>query len=120
MGRRRYGSGGIRQQPDGRWEGSLRLADGSRRSLYGRNRDQLVARLQEERWRIASGIPRKANCLTLAEHLSEWLELCRGRLRPKTFDSHALSVRRVQPQLGRVPLVRLKWTATCGWAGGRP
>ena len=107
MGRRRYGSGGIRQRADGRWEAALRLADGSRRSLYGRNRDQLVAQLQEERWRLANGIPRKASSLTLGQYLPEWLEVCRGRLRPKTFDAYALCAHRVDLQLGRVPLVRL-------------
>jgi integrase len=107
MGRRRHGSGGIRQRADGRWEAALRLADGSRRSLYGRNRDQLVAQLQEERWRIANGIPRKANGLALGEYLTEWLEVCRGRLRPKTFDAYALCAHRVDLQLGHVPLVRL-------------
>ncbi|MEP7104972.1 MAG: hypothetical protein ABI838_03895, partial [Chloroflexota bacterium] len=66
-----------------------------------------MTRLQEERWRIASGIPRRASGLTLGEYLPEWLEVCRGRLRPKTFDSYALCVRRLELQLGRVPLVRL-------------
>jgi integrase len=43
----------------------------------------------------------------LEEYLPAWLEVCRGRLRPKTFDSYALCVHRVELQLGRVPLVRL-------------
>jgi hypothetical protein len=107
MGRRRYGSGGIRQRAEGRWEGALWLADGSRRSICGRNRDQLVAQLQEERWRIANGIATKATGLTLGQYLPERLEACRGRLRPKTFDSDALCAHRVELELGRVPLVRL-------------
>jgi site-specific recombinase XerD len=37
----------------------------------------------------------------------KWLEVCRGRLRPKTFDSYVLCAHRVELQLGRVPLSRL-------------
>jgi len=107
MGRRRYGLGAVRRRSDGRWEGQLRLADGARRYVYARNRDELITQLQEERWRIANGIPRKASSLTLGQYLPEWLEVCRGRLRPKTFDAYALCAHRVDLQLGRVPLVRL-------------
>jgi integrase len=107
MGRRRYGLGAVRRRSDGRWEGQLRLADGARRYVYARNRDELITQLQEERWRIANGIPRRASSLTLGQYLPEWLEVCRGRLRPKTFDAYALCAHRVDLQLGRVPLVRL-------------
>jgi hypothetical protein len=48
--------------------------------------------------RIAIGIPRSANGLTLGEYLSEWLEVCRRRLRPKTFESYALCVQRIEVQ----------------------
>jgi hypothetical protein len=69
MARRRYGSGGVKQRADGRWEGRLCLADGTRRSIYARSREHLVARLQEERWRLAWGIPVRAKGLLLSEHL---------------------------------------------------
>jgi integrase len=81
MPRWRYGSGTVTLRSDGRWEGQLRLPDGSRRFVYPRDRRELIARLREARWRIASGIPRKATGLTLGEYLPEWLEVCRGRLR---------------------------------------
>jgi integrase len=107
MARRRYGSGSVTLRSDGRWEGQLRLPNGSRRFVYGRDRRQVVARLQEERWRIAAGIPRRVSGLTLGEYLPEWLEVCRKRLRPKTFESYALCVHRIEMRLGRVALVRL-------------
>jgi hypothetical protein len=107
MARRRYGAGAVKRRLDGRWEGQLRLPDGRRQYVYAADQRQMVSRLQEERWRIAAGIPRKATGLTLGEYLPEWLEVCRGRLRPKTFDSYALCAHRVDLQLGRVPLVRL-------------
>ena len=107
MARRGHGAGTVKRRADGRWEGQLRLADGTRRYVYAADQRQLVSKLQEKRWRIASGIPRRATGLNLGTYLPEWLEVCRGRLRPKTFDSYALCVARLQPQLGRVPLVRL-------------
>ena len=67
MARRRYGSGAAKQRSDGRWEGRIRLSDGSRRYVYARSRDQLAARLQEERWRLACGIPVRARGLSLAD-----------------------------------------------------
>ena len=48
---RRHGSGAVKRRSDGRWEGQLRLADGSRKYIYARNRRELITRLQEERWR---------------------------------------------------------------------
>jgi integrase len=107
MARRRYGSGSVTLRSDGRWEGQLRLPNGSRRFVYGRDRRQVVGRLQEERWRIAAGIPRRANGLTLGEYLPEWLEICHKRLRPKTFESYVLCANRIEMQLGRVALGRL-------------
>ncbi len=46
---RRHGSGAVKRRSDGRWEGQLRLADGSRKYVYVRNRRELITRLQEER-----------------------------------------------------------------------
>ena len=107
MARRRYGSGAVKQRSDGRWEGQLRLSDGSRKYVYAHSRDQLVARLQEERWRLAYGIPVRARGLSLTDYLQQWLDVARTRLRPKTFDSYELCVRRIEPSLGRVPVAKL-------------
>ena len=64
---RRHGSGAVKRRSDGRWEGQLRLADGTRKYVYARNRRELITRLQEERWRLASGMPVRARGLTLAD-----------------------------------------------------
>jgi integrase len=107
MARRRYGSGGVKQRADGRWEGRLWLADGTRRSIYARSREHLVVRLQEERWRLAWGIPVKAKGLLLSDYLRQWLEVARARLRPRTFDAYEICLRRVERPLGRVPVANL-------------
>jgi integrase len=82
---RHRGSGAVKQRSDGRWEGQLRLADGSRRYIYARNRRELIARLQEERWRLACGMPLRARGLSLADYAKQWLEVMRCRLRPTTY-----------------------------------
>ena len=74
MARRQYGSGSVTLRSDGRWEGRIRLPDGSRQFLYGRDRRQLVTRLQEERWRIAAGIQRVAGELVFPNLLGNPLE----------------------------------------------
>ncbi len=38
---RRHGSGAVKRRSDGRWEGQLRLADGSRKYVYARSRREL-------------------------------------------------------------------------------
>lgn len=42
---------------------------------------QLVRQPQEERWRLASGIPVRAKGLSLSDYSQEWLEVMRCRLR---------------------------------------
>jgi hypothetical protein len=67
----------------------------------------LVARLQEERWRLAWGIPVRARGLLLGEYLEQWLEVARTRLRPRTFDAYEVCLRRVERPLGRAPLAKV-------------
>jgi len=104
---RRHGSGGVRRRSDGRWEGQLRLADGSRKFIYARNRRELITRLQEERWRLASGMPVRARRLTLADYPTQWLEVMRSRLRATTFAGYELCLGRAVRRLGSVPIARL-------------
>jgi integrase len=107
MGKRRYGSGAVKLRSDGRWEGQLRLADGNRCSVYAHSREQIIARLQEERWRLTWGIPVRARGLLLGEYLQQWLDVARTRLRPRTLDAYELCTRRVDGELGQVPLAKL-------------
>lgn len=104
---RRHASGAVKQRADGRWEGQLRLADGTRKYVYARNRRELITRLQEERWRLACGMPLRARGLSLADYSRQWLEVMRSRLRPTTYDGYELCLHRVVRRLGSVPIARL-------------
>jgi hypothetical protein len=46
-GRRGNGEGTIRQRADGRWEGRIRMKDGSRKSYYGASRAEVWAKMVE-------------------------------------------------------------------------
>ena len=101
MARRRYGSGGVKQRADGRWEGRLWLADGTRRSIYARSRERLVSRLQEERWRLAWGIPVRARGLLLGDYLRQWIVGQQAHLRPSTHRSYKMNIEaHVLPRIG--------------------
>jgi integrase len=82
----------------GRWFAQIRLP---------RNRRELITRLQEERWRLACGIPVRARGLSLADYAKQWLEVMRCRLRPTTFAGYELCLGRAVRMLGAVPVVRL-------------
>lgn len=104
---RRHGSGSVKHRGDGRWEGQLRLADASRKYVYARNRRELITRLQEERWRLACGLPVRARGLSLADYAEQWLEVMPCRLRPTTFAGYELCLGRAVRRIGSVPIARL-------------
>lgn len=107
MTKRGNGQGAVYLRGDGRWEAQIRLAGGRRKSLYGPTRREVVRRLRETRWLLAQGLPVSARKMTVGLLLVSWLELTRERIRPSTYESYELNVRRLSDQLGEVPLARL-------------
>jgi integrase len=107
MGKRANGQGAVYLRGDGRWEGQLRLPAGGRKSVYARTRRDLLRKLREANWMLAQGLPVSSRNQTLSTFLASWLEVARHRIRPSTYDSYELNIRRISAQLGAVPLVRL-------------
>ena len=107
MAKRASGQGAVYLRADGRWEGQIRLAGGHRKSVYGRTRREVMRRLRETRWLLAQGLPVSSRKLTVAVLLRSWLELTRQRIRPSTYESYELNVRRLEAVLGEVPLSNL-------------
>ncbi len=56
---------------------------------------------------LAQGLPVSSRNQTLRTFLTSWLEVIRHRIRPSTYDTYELNIRRISAQLGAVPLVRL-------------
>jgi integrase len=105
MRRRGNGEGTLYRRSDGRWGATITLEDGGRKTLYGRNRREVqdllkeVLRKREDGFLVAS-----AEQLT-GDYLARWLEdTVRNSVRPKTFESYELNVRRLQPLIGSVKL----------------
>jgi hypothetical protein len=57
MNRRGHGEGTIYQRKDGRYEASLRLGEGKRRSFYGKTRKEVRDKLNEALRAHESGRP---------------------------------------------------------------
>lgn len=112
MGRDRPSAGSIRLRRDGRWEARVTLTDPdgrrTRRSLLARSRLEVEAKLRAALDAEARGLPATDARLRLAEHLTDWLENVRPRVRPRTYQSYESVVRvHLIPALGHVPLIRL-------------
>ena len=107
MAKRGNGQGAVYLRGDGRWEAQIRLAGGRRKSVYGPTRREVVRRLRETRWLLAQGVPVSARKMSVGLLLASWLELTRERIRPSTYESYDLNVRRITEWLGDLPLVQL-------------
>ena len=105
MRRRGNGEGTLYRRSDGRWGATVTLDDGGRKTFYGRSRRQVQDRLKElERQREQGLLIASADQLT-GDFLARWLEdSVRNSVRPKTYDSYELNVRRLQPLIGSVRL----------------
>jgi integrase len=116
MARRGNNEGTIVQRKDGRWEGKcyVLLPNGRRvrRSVYGRTRAEVAAKLAVLQNDARQGIAAPKAGMTVAEYLATWLEdVAKRKLRPRTFENYEMVVRvHLVPGLGRKRLDRLNPT----------
>jgi integrase len=107
-GRRANSEGSITRRADGRWMGRVRLRDGTRRAVYGRNHAEVAAKLRETVAIADRGLPQPSGTETVESFLAAWLESSRNRLRPSTWGAYERHLRRhVLPTLGRQRLAKL-------------
>jgi integrase len=99
--------GMIRQHPArGLWEGRYVGADGRKHSVYAKTRREARERLRAALTAADSGVRPVENRTTVAAYLEHWLGTL--RLRPRTIESYADTVRRyIAPAIGTVPLAKL-------------
>ncbi|HEV2032644.1 MAG TPA: site-specific integrase [Candidatus Dormibacteraeota bacterium] len=108
MGKRGRGEGTIYHRPDGRWSATLRLEYGRRKTLYGRTRAEVQIKLRQLQRDREQGVIVGAPSVSVANYLARWLdEAARLKVRPKTFMSYSLNVRRLDPLIGRIRLAQL-------------
>jgi integrase len=130
--RRGHGEGGIRQRPDGRWEGSIDLGwiNGKRRRkfVYARTRQEVVAKLRTRRNELDSGQPFVDERQTVERWLNHWLDnVLPGTVKPTTAANYGnLARTHLIPALGKHRLAKLdvrhveELIADLGRAGYRP
>ena len=114
---RGHGEGGIRQRPDGTWE--ARISDGmkpnkqgklvrARRSVYGKTRAEVAARLKVALREQQQGLPTTNERTTVGEFLASYLATIAPVVRPSTYRSYEQNIRLyLIPALGRRSLAKL-------------
>lgn len=111
--RRGPGEGTIREREPGQWEGRVTIttADGrqARRSVYGRSRADVRAKLATLAKAKASGLSIDGGRQTVGAFLARWLEdVVRHRVRWSTFRGYEQDVRiHLAPAIGALPLSKL-------------
>jgi integrase len=113
MGRRGHGEGSISQRRDGRWEGRIDLGWKAgkrvRKMVYGATRAEVARKVNALVRDRELGLVRSGPSQRVGAFLEEWLGSVRGSLRPSTFRTYELYVRRhIVAELGRVRLDQLK------------
>lgn len=119
--RRGWGEGSVHRRKNGSWAGILSFgkrtsADGKetriRRTVYGRTKADVLAKLQALRLEHPGGID-LGDDLTVSVWIERWLrDVIPNSVRASTLENYERDVRKhVIPQLGRIPLRRLKPTA---------
>lgn len=100
------------QTADGRWRGAVTWteADGSRgrRTVSGRTSAEARSKLDELRVKLRVGALAPSGSGSLADYLADWIERDRQRVRPSTWRSREMHVRRyLIPALGRLQVERV-------------
>ena len=108
MARRGHGEGSIYQRRDGRWTGFIPLEGGKRKFFYGKTRRDVQQQLRQALVDQHQGTLVTGPRQTVAEYLKRWLEdTVKHSVRPRTFESYSLNVRRLEPHIGKLTLSSL-------------
>ena len=118
--RRGRGEGGITKRSDGRWMAQVDLGwqDGKRRRkmLYGRTKREVQDKLRETLQRIAHGLSPLPEKETVGGYLRRWLNVKKGQLRSRTYESYEQVVRlHLLPGLDHVRLAKLSPLDVATW-----
>jgi integrase len=110
--KRNAGEGAIDHRRDGRWQARMDLGwqDGRRvrKYFYGRTFQEVSDLLLKARSDLRAGLPVHVEKQTVAQFLDRWLEMVKPSVRPRTFQSYEILVKRhVVPELGRWKLDKL-------------
>jgi integrase len=109
--KRAHGEGGkARRKPEGTWEATLSLPDGSRKYFVAATQAEVVAKRDRTKALVARGLPVPDEKLTTGAWLSEWFDKVHvPEIRPSTRRyQRSILNRHLIPALGNIPLIRLR------------
>ena len=106
MRRRANGEGTVFQRKDGRWEASMSMRDGRRKSYFGKTKQEALAKMRVGQRNVQDGLPLPPERLTLEAYLERWLgDSVKPTVRPYTLKSYSSLVNRhISPELGKTHL----------------
>ena len=115
MARRGNGEGSIfRREQDGKWVATVSVA-GKRKVHYGNSRAEVREWLTGALRSRQQGLLAAGSSPKLEQYLRNWLEDgVRPGVRPKTYETYDLNVRRLVPHLGKARLNTLSPAAIQG------
>lgn len=108
MTRRDKGDGSIYQRSNGRWIGEYTDANGKRRYVSGKDRNDVKAKLKTKLKDKEEGVSYDAGTLTFGDYLDKWLDSTKGTIRERSWVRYEQMVRvHLKPSLGKAKLSRL-------------
>jgi integrase len=114
MARRANGEGSVHLRKDGRWAASVSIGRGKRKHFLSRTRAEVAAKLTEALAEQQKGIPIVSSSQSVSQYLQSWLKSVKSSVRPRSYESYDLNVRRVTPLLGKRRLNQLTPAAVEG------
>ena len=107
MTRRANGEGSIYQRQDGRWAASISIGRTKRKHFLGKTRSEVSSKLNEALAERQKGIPIVSNNQSVSQYMQSWLISVKSSVRPRTYESYDLNVRRLTPLIGKRRLNQL-------------
>src|SRR5581483_1884912 len=108
--RRGKGEGTVYQRKsDNRWVAEITLEDGTRKPLYGKTQEEVIAKLKEAQYQLRQGTLATGPRQKLGDHLNWWLEEVRKmKLRPGSYARYRIVLdTHILPRLGHIQLQKL-------------
>ncbi len=108
MKRRKNGEGSPRLRANGYYEIRVTLADGKRKSVYGKTQDEALRKKHELEHADDHGLPILDERQTVGQYLTSWYEMVKTQVKASTLRPYRNDIElRLIPYLGKTPLTKL-------------
>jgi integrase len=106
--RRDRGDGSIYVRADGRFVGSLRMPNGTRKDFYGKTKQEVKEKLKKAQTQLEQGTLVTAKQQSVASYLAYWLTIKRPNVRASTAVSYrGIINNHIVPHIGYIKLQKL-------------